>query len=215
VSILLEYAEVFAAGLALTLLIAVSASLGGALVGLLTAIARMSRVTPVRWLAAGYVDVIRNTPGLVQLFLIYLGLPVIGIRFSPLMALIVALTINNGAYLAEVFRAGLQAVPKGQLEAAASIALSRRVTFVEVVAPHMLRAMYPALTNQFIQTVLFSSIGTVVGVEELTQVTLFLESRTYRTVELLTVLTALYVVLTFALAAGSRWLGAQLEKGYR
>lgn len=214
-SILLEYAEVFAAGLALTLVIAVSASLGGTLVGLLTAIARMSRGRATRWLAAGYVDVIRNTPGLVQLFLIYLGLPVIGIRFSPLMALIVALTINNGAYLAEVFRAGLQAVPKGQLEAAASIGLSRRVTFVEVVAPHMLRAMYPALTNQFIQTVLFSSIGTVVGVEELTQVTLILESRTYRTMELLTVLTVLYVVLTFALAWGSRWLGARLERGYR
>jgi polar amino acid transport system permease protein len=215
VSILLEYTEVFAAGLALTLLIAVSASLGGALVGLLTAVARMSHMTPLRWLAASYVDVIRNTPGLVQLFLIYLGLPVIGIRFSPLAALIVALTVNNGAYLAEVFRAGLQAVPKGQLEAAASIALSRRVTFAEVVLPHTLRAMYPALTNQFIQTILFSSIGTVVGVEELTQVTLILESRTYRTVELLTVLTAIYVGLTFALAWGSRWLGTQLEKGYR
>ena len=214
-SIFFEYAEVFAAGLALTLVIAASASLGGTLVGLLTALARMSRVTAVRWLAAGYVDVIRNTPGLVQLFLIYLGLPVIGIRLSPLASLIVALTINNGAYLAEVFRAGLQAVPKGQLEAAASIDLSRHVTFVEVVLPHMLRAMYPALTNQFIQTVLFSSIGTVVGVEELTQVTLILESRTYRTVELLTVLTALYVVLTFALAWASRWLGARLERGYR
>lgn len=214
-SIFFEYAEVFAAGLALTLVIAVSASLGGTFVGLLTAIARMSRLAAVRWLAGGYVDIIRNTPGLVQLFLIYLGLPVIGIRFSPLAALIVALTINNGAYLAEVFRAGLQAVPKGQLEAAASIGLSRRVTFVEVVLPHMLRAMYPALTNQFIQTVLFSSIGTVVGVEELTQVTLILESRTYRTVELLTVLTALYVALTFALAWSSRWLGARLERGYR
>jgi polar amino acid transport system permease protein len=215
VSILFEYAEVFAAGLAMTLVIAVSASLGGACVGLFTAIARMSPMTPLRWLAASYVDIIRNTPGLVQLFLIYLGLPVIGIRFSPLAALIVALTINNGAYLAEVFRAGLQAVPKGQLEAAASIGLPRRVTFMEVVLPHMLRAMYPALTNQLIQTVLFSSIGTVVGVEELTQITLILESRTYRTVELLTVLTALYIVLTFTLAWGSRWLGSQLERGYR
>ena len=214
-AVVLDNLGVFADGLALTLLIAVSASAGGSAVGLVTALGRMARTAPLRWLATSYVEVIRNTPGLVQLFLVYLGLPRLGIRFSPLVALIVALTVNNGAYVSEIIRAGLQAVPKGQLDAAASLGLSRRVTLAEVVLPQTLRAIHPALANQFIQTVLASSIGTVVGVEELTQVALILESRTYKTVEILTALTLIYIVVTFVLAAVMRRLGTRLDRGYR
>jgi polar amino acid transport system permease protein len=159
--------------------------------------------------------VIRNTPGLVQLFLVYLGLPNLGIRFSPLGALIVALTVNNGAYIAEIIRGGLQAIPKGQLDAAAALGLSRRVALVEVVLPQALRAIHPALANQFIQTVLASSIGTVVGVEELTQVSLILESRTYQTVEILVALTLIYVAVTVGLAWLMQRLGRRLDRGYR
>ena len=214
-AVVLDNLGVFASGLALTLLVALSASLGGSVVGLLTALSRMAPAAPVRWLAVTYVEVIRNTPGLVQLFLVYLGLPNLGIRFSPLGALIVALTVNNGAYVAEIIRGGLQAIPKGQLDAAAALGLPRRVALAEVVLPQTLRAIHPALANQFIQTVLASSIGTVVGVEELTQVALILESRTYQTVEILVALTLIYVAVTVLLAALMRRLGHRLDRGYR
>jgi len=215
VAVVLDNLGVFASGLALTLLVAVSASLGGSVVGLLTALSRMAAAAPVRWLALTYIEVIRNTPGLVQLFLVYLGLPNLGIRFSPLGALIVALTVNNGAYVAEIIRGGLQAIPKGQLDAAAALGLPRRVALAEVILPQTLRAIHPALANQFIQTVLASSIGTVVGVEELTQVALILESRTYQTVEILVALTLIYVAVTAILAALMRRLGHRLDRGYR
>ena len=214
-AVVLDNLGVFAGGLALTLLVALSASLGGSVVGLLTALSRMAPAAPVRWLAVTYVEVIRNTPGLVQLFLVYLGLPNLGIRFSPLGALIVALTVNNGAYVAEIIRGGLQAIPKGQLDAAAALGLPRRVALAEVILPQTLRAIHPALANQFIQTVLASSIGTVVGVEELTQVALILESRTYQTVEILVALTLIYVAVTAILAALMRRLGHRLDRGYR
>ena len=214
-AVVLDNLGVFASGLALTLLVAVSASLGGSVVGLLTALSRMAAAAPVRWLALTYIEVIRNTPGLVQLFLVYLGLPNLGIRFSPLGALIVALTVNNGAYVAEIIRGGLQAIPKGQLDAAAALGLPRRVALAEVILPQTLRAIHPALANQFIQTVLASSIGTVVGVEELTQVALILESRTYQTVEILVALTLIYVAVTVLLAALMRRLGHRLDRGYR
>lgn len=213
--VVLDNLALFASGLALTLGVSVSASLGGSVVGLLTALARMARAAPLRWVATGYVELIRNTPGLVQVFLVYLGLPRLGVRFSPLGALVTALTINNGAYIAEIVRGGLQAIPRGQLDAAASIGLSRRLTLLEVVLPQTLHAIHPALANQFIQTVLASSVGTVVGVEELTQVALFVESRTYRTVEVLTALTLVYVAVTYLLAVLMRRLGTRLDRGYR
>lgn len=213
--VVLDNLALFLHGLALTLVVSMSASLGGSAVGLVAALARMARAAPLRWLATGYVELIRNTPGLVQLFLVYLGLPRLGIRFSPLGALVTALTINNGAYIAEIVRGGLQAVPRGQLDAAASIGLSRRFTLREVVLPQTLHAIHPALANQFIQTVLASSVGTVVGVEELTQVALFVESRTYRTVEILAALTLVYVAVTFLLAVLLRRLGQRLDRGYR
>jgi polar amino acid transport system permease protein len=215
VDVVLDNLALFASGLALTLGVSVSASLGGSVVGLLTALARMARAAPLRWVATGYVELIRNTPGLVQVFLVYLGLPRLGVRFSPLGALVTALTINNGAYIAEIVRGGLQAIPRGQLDAAASIGLSRRLTLLEVVLPQTLHAIHPALANQFIQTVLASSVGTVVGVEELTQVALFVESRTYRTVEVLTALTLVYVAVTYLLAVLMRRLGTRLDRGYR
>ena len=123
--------------------------------------------------------------------------------------------MNNGAYVAEIIRGGLQAIPKGQLDAAAALGLPRRVALAEVVLPQTLRAIHPALANQFIQTVLASSIGTVVGVEELTQVALILESRTYQTVEILVALTLIYVAVTVILAALMRRLGHRLDRGYR
>ena len=203
-----------ASGLALTVLISVASILAGMLIGVAVAIARMSTSRALRSVAGAYVEVIRNTPVLVQIFLLYLGLPEFGLRPSPLAAVVIALAVNNGAYLGEIIRGGLQAVPRGQLEAAAAIGLPRRTTFFEILLPQALRTIFPALTNQFILTVLASSIGSIVGAPELTQQVHCAKSRSFRTIELLIFLAAAYAVMTYAVSRVSRLINARLDKAF-
>ena len=203
-----------ASGIVLTVLISVASILAGMLIGVAVAVARMSPSRALRSVAAVYVEVIRNTPVLVQIFLLYLGLPEFGLRPSPLAAVVIALAVNNGAYLGEIIRGGLQAVPRGQLEAAAAIGLPRRTTFFEILLPQALRTIFPALTNQFILTVLASSIGSIVGAPELTQQVQFLDSRSFRTIELLIFLAAAYAVMTSAVSRVSRSINARLDKAF-
>ena len=204
--------SLLASGLVLTVAIAAVAIGAGIAIGMLTAILRMSGIAVLRWLAGTYVEVIRNTPLLVQMLLVFLGLPELGVRLSAVQAVVLALSINNGAYIAEIVRGGLQSVARGQLEAAAAIGLSPSVSFVEVVSPQAMRAIYPALSNQLILTILASSIASVIGVPELTQQVLFIDSRTFRTVELLTFLTITYALLTFVVARATRLAGRVLYR---
>ena len=206
--------ELLASGVLLTIGISIGSILAGFVLGLVTAIARLCGLPPVRAIAAVYVELIRNTPVLVQLLLLYLGLPEFGIRLSPLEAIVIALTVNNGAYLGEIVRGGLQSVARGQLEAAAAIGLGRRATFVEVLLPQALRSTFPAITNQFILTILATSIGSIIGTPELTQQVLFVDSRTFRTIELLIFLTAAYAALTFVIARLSQLVVRRLERAY-
>jgi polar amino acid transport system permease protein len=202
-------------GLAVTLQVAAGAIALGIVIGLLVAVARMSAIAPLRWAAATYVEVIRNTPALVQLFILYYGLPELGIRLPAIPSLVLALGINNGAYLTEIFRGGLQSVRRGQLEAAAAIGLRRRTAFLEVVLPQAVRAIYPAVTNQSIQIVLATALGTIVGVPELTNQAMFINSRTFRTWEVLIVLTLGYAALTLTISLVARLLGRRLERAFR
>jgi len=204
--------SLLASGLVLTVAIAAVAIGAGIAIGMLTAVLRMSGIAVLRGLAGTYVEVIRNTPLLVQMLLVFLGLPELGVRLSAVQAVVLALSINNGAYIAEIVRGGLQSVARGQLEAAAAIGLSPSVSFVEVVSPQAMRAIYPALSNQLILTILASSIASVIGVPELTQQVLFIDSRTFRTVELLTFLTITYALLTFAVARATRLAGRVLYR---
>lgn len=203
------------AAMALTVTVAVGAILLGSAMGLVTAVARMSPIAPLRWVAATYVEIIRNTPALVQLFVLYYGLPELGLRIAAIPCLILALGINNGAYLAEIIRGGLRSVKRGQLEAAAAVGLSARSTFREVILPQSVRAIYPAATNQCIQIVLATSLGTIVGVPELTNQAMFINSRTFRTWEVLIALTIGYAALTWTIGLISRAVGRRLERAYR
>jgi polar amino acid transport system permease protein len=204
--------SLLASGLVLTVAMAAVAIGAGIAIGMLAAVLRMSGIAVMRWLAGTYVEVIRNTPLLVQMLLVFLGLPELGVRLSAVQAVVLALSINNGAYIAEIIRGGLQSVARGQLEAAAAIGLSPPVSFVEVVSPQAMRAVYPALSNQLILTILASSIASVIGVPELTQQVLFIDSRTFRTVELLTFLTITYALLTFVVARATRLAGRVLYR---
>ncbi|KPI05839.1 polar amino acid ABC transporter, inner membrane subunit [Actinobacteria bacterium OK074] len=178
--------------------LALALGLGGAL-------ARGSRHALLRAPAAVYVEVVRNTPVLLQMFVAYFALPSAGIRLSPVQAGVLALGVNVGAYLTEIFRAGIQAVPRGQREAARVLAVGRATAFTHIVLPQALRNVYPAVVNQLVQIILGSSLLSAISVPELTGTAMVINSRTLLTVQVFGIAAVLYLVLTnlVVLAAGA------------
>ena len=153
----------------------------------------------IYFIATAYIEVIRNTPALIQIYLIYFGLPEFGIRLKPLSAGILALVINNSAYIAEIVRAGLRSIDKGQHEAAQAIGLSNLRIFGLVIFPQALRNIFPALGNQLIMIVFGTSLLSIVDVRELTDVALILNAETFRTLETFIAITVMYYIMTLFL----------------
>lgn len=164
--------------------------------GVLGALARRSGMWPLEALGALYVEVIRNTPVLLQIFMIFFALPEAGVRLDAFSAGVAALGINAGAYLTEIIRAGLQAVPKGQLEAARSLGMRRLDVFRDVIFPQALRYVYPPVINQFIQVILGSSLVSTIALPELTSTTETINSTTLLTMQLFTIALVLYLLLS-------------------
>jgi len=175
----------------------------GLVVGTIAALFRVSQHRALRAIARSYIEAIRNTPFLIQLLLLYLGLPVVGIRLPPEQAALVALVVNFGAYAAEIIRAGIEAIPKGQVEAGRSLGLRPLQIFVLIVMKPALRVVYPALSSQFILLVLTSSVVSVISAEELTAVADRIASRNFRTFEVYFIVTLMYLAfsLFFELAS--------------
>ncbi len=194
----------------LTLVITLSAFAIAIVVGIIVAAGKLSAFAPWRWIATIYVEVLRNTPVLLQIFIVFYGLPSLGLRFSAVAAGILGLGLNVGAYLGEIFRAGVAAVPKGHREAAAALALSPLQSLVWIVMPVALRAIFPALSNMFIATILGSSLLSVIAVPELTGRTNEISARTFLTIEVYSFSAVLYLVLTLCSSLGlvllGRWL---------
>jgi polar amino acid transport system permease protein len=180
--------------------------------GVIGAVSRRSRFRLIRFLAATYVEVIRNTPVLLQLFMIYFALPELGIRFAAFEAGVAALAVNAGAYLTEIIRAGLQAVPRGQLEAARSIGLGPRDVFASVIFPQALRAVYPPVINQFIQLILGSSLVSQIALKEITNTAQTINSQTLLTMHIFTVALVLYLVLSNATAIAADLVARRVFK---
>lgn len=158
------------------------------------------RVNGPKWAAsagATYVEAFRNTPLLVQLFLIFFGLPYLGVRLSADTAAILAISLNLGAYSTEIFRAGLLAIPKTQIEAGLALGLSRFQVMRYVVIVPALRIIYPALTGQLTLTLLGSSMASAISATELTLAAAKIESQTFRSLETFLVAAAIYIALTF------------------
>jgi polar amino acid transport system permease protein len=210
---LAQYAGMFASGAATTLaLTAVSTALGVSL-GVLGAAGRDSPRKSLNTLVGGYVEAIRNTPFIVQLFFVFFGLPALGIHLSEYVAAILAMTLNLGAYSTEIIRAGIAAVPKGHLEAAASLAMSRGETFRYVVLPQALAKVFPALASQIVITMLGSAVVSQISVPDLTYAASYIQSRNFRAFETCFFITAAYLVMALVLravlnAAGKRFLTA-------
>jgi polar amino acid transport system permease protein len=154
-------------GLRITITLAITGMILSLLFGLFVALIRISRIPVITNIASFYIDLFRGTPLLVQIIIIFYALPDLGIRLGRYEAGIVALMLNNGAYVAEIFRGGIQAIDKGQMEAARSLGLSYIQAMRRVVLPQALRSTLPALTNSFVALLKDTSLISVIGLEEL------------------------------------------------
>lgn len=193
-------------------LTAISALLGVAL-GVVFAWVRSHGAGWLRWVVGTYVELIRNTPFIVQLFFIYFGLPSLGVKLSPEVASIIAMVVNLGAYAAEIVRAGIEATPRGQIEAALSLALTRGQTFVRVVLPPALKKVWPALVSQIIIVMLGSAVCGQIATQELSYYANLIQSRNFRAFESYIVATLLYLALSIGLRQLLRWAGPRFLFG--
>lgn len=192
-AVLLPYWEQFAQGCWLTLRLSAIAVAIGLTIGLLAVLGKRAAVTPVRWLAEGYIEVIRNTPFLVQVLFIFFGLPSLGISLTPNTAAVAALSLNLGAFSAEIIRTGIESVPRGQAEAGAALGLSPLQTFSHIIFKPALRTVYPSLAGQFVMLLLTTSIVSSISAEELTSVVQNIDSATFRSFEVYIVAALLYL----------------------
>lgn len=193
-------------GAKLTVQLTTIAVFFGTILGTITGIARISK-GPFRFLAAGYIDVIRGTPLLVQTFLIFYGLPSLIHRPIPAyFAAVLALSINSGAYVGEIVRAGIQSIDKGQWEAAASLGLSRTQTMTHIILPQAFRRILPPLGNEFIALLKDSSLVSVIALEELVRKGQIIIGRTFRPFEVWSAVAIIFFVMTFTVSRFVDWL---------
>ena len=173
----------------------------GFIFGLITSVCRLSGVKVLQVIAVCYVNIIRGTPMLVQIFLIYFALPmVIGERINPFVAAVAACSINSGAYVSEIFRAGIQSVDKGQMEAGRSLGLSWMQTMRYVILPQAFKHVIPPLGNEFISMTKETSLVSVIGFEELTRRGQLIIAKTYGSFEIWLTVAAIYLVMTLTIA---------------
>ena len=189
-------------GALLTLEIALAATVMGLLIGIVGAGLKATKVRPVIVVVDIYVEFIRNTPFLVQLFIVFFGFPSLGIRISALEAAILTLGVHLGAYAVEVVRAGIESIHHGQVEGGLSLGMSGLQVFRYIILMPALKTVYPSLVSLFVLIMLDTSIVSAIGVEELTFVGKYLQSRTFRDFEILFSITLVYLAMSFLV----RWL---------
>ncbi len=188
----------------------------GLLIGMIFGIARLCNNKFIRGLAAVYVDFIRGTPLLVQIFLVYFALPpVLGMRIDPFIAAVAACSINSGAYVAEIFRSGIQSIDPGQMEAARALGLSWGKTMRFVILPQAFKRILPPLGNEFITMLKDSSLVSVIGFEELTRTGQLIISRTYAAFEIWIVVAIIYLVMTLAISRFVAYMEKRFNRGRR
>ncbi|WPG36097.1 amino acid ABC transporter permease [Variovorax sp. EBFNA2] len=205
--------RLLAKGIAWTIGLTAIATVIGMAVGVACAWARANGPLWLRWVAGTYVELIRNTPFIVQLFFIFFGLPAAGVKLSPEVASIIAMVMNLGAYSTEIIRAGIEATPKGQIEAAVSLALSKAQVFLRVVLPPALKKVWPAMVSQIVIVMLGSAVCGQISTEELSYAANLIQSRNFRAFESFIVATLLYLALAVALRRLLNWAGPRFFFG--
>ena len=199
--------RLLAKGVAWTLGLTAIATVIGMVVGVACAWARAYGAPWLRWVVGTYVELIRNTPFIVQLFFIFFGLPASGIKLTPEVASIIAMVLNLGAYATEIIRAGIEATPKGQIEAAVSLALTRAQVFLRVVLPPAMKKVWPAMVSQIIIVMLGSAVCGQISVEELSYAANLIQSRNFRAFEAFIVATLIYLALSVLARRFFNWAG--------
>ncbi|MFJ5296115.1 amino acid ABC transporter permease [Pseudomonas sp. NPDC088368] len=194
-------------GLALTVGLTMIAAVLGTLLGIACGVIRSKGPRWARWLIGTYVELIRNTPFIIQLFFIFFGLPGLGLKMTALTAAILANVINLGAYVSEIARSGIEATPNGQIEAAESLALDRWQIFTRVILPPALKRVWPALVGQMVIIMLGSAVCSQISAEELSYAANQIASNSFRNFETYIVVAALYLLLSIALRRLLNWVG--------
>jgi polar amino acid transport system permease protein len=217
-----QFGDVWAAwpdllwGTWLTIQLSASAMVLGLVVAVIGALGKTMGPAPIRWTVDVYVEVIRNTPFLVQLFLIFFGLPAIGFRLDSNQAALLALVVNVGAYATEIVRAGIENIQRGQIEAGLALGLRPLQVFRYIILFPALKTVYPALCSQFILNMLATSVVSTISAQELTAAANDLQSRTFRSFEIYIVVTIVYLLLSLgfsgAFAAIHRAVFAEPER---
>jgi len=199
-------------GLWLTLTISFLALALSMALGLLVAVVRLSKNRGVSLIGATYVEIFRDTPVLVQLFWVYYVLPILmDIKITAFGAALVGLTLHSAAFLGEVYRAGIQAVPSGQVEAAKVLGLTRAQTFVRIVLPQAFRTILPPLVNNFVDLIKLSSLASVFAVGEITRKATELSAATFRPLEIFTFIALIYFFICWPLSMAMRHLERRLH----
>ncbi|CAM5216618.1 ABC transporter permease OS=Bosea thiooxidans OX=53254 GN=ARD30_02270 PE=3 SV=1 [Bosea thiooxidans] len=182
-----------------TFLLALSGMALAIVIGIGGVILRNSRFAPARWLVKAFVELIRNTPFLVQIFFIYFALPLAGLRLDPTPTAIIALGINGGAYAIEIIRGGVQSIGKGQIEAGLALGLHKAQVFRLIVLKPALRAIFPSLTSQFVLLTLTTSVASAISAYELTSVAQRIESDSFRSFEVYGTITLFYLAISWVM----------------
>lgn len=200
-------------GLALTVLLTAIAAPVGSGLGIACAWARLHGPVWLRVLVGSYVELIRNTPFIIQLFFIFFGLPALGVKLSAETASILAMVLNLGAYACEIVRAGIESTPPGQIEAAKSLALNRWQIFTRVVLPPSLARVWPALVSQIIIVMLGSAVCGQISTEEISYAANLISSRTFRSMESYILVTLVYLGFAVLLRQTLNWAGPRFIFG--
>ena len=207
------YADVLAHGVAVTLGLTVVSTLLGGLVGIGGACLAVTGPKAVRAVVATYVELIRNTPFLVQLFFVFFGLPSLGVHIGEMEAAVLAMTVNLGAYAVEIVRAGIDSIARGQIQAALALGLRGPQVFRHVVLPQALANVFPALLGQVLIVMLGSAVVSQISVPDLTYTANFIQSRNFRSFECYVIVTAIYLLLSIVLRMLINRLGKRLFAG--
>ena len=193
-------------GLEQTLLISALTLAASVVLGMLLALADMSRVWPVRFLGSAVGEIVRNTPILVQLLWVYYVLPIVfDISINAFAACIIGLSVYSSAFIAEIYRAGIQSVPIGHREAAQVLGISPLDAFIRIVIPQALRATLPPLAANFVQLIKYSSLAAVISVSEVTRRGMELSASTFRPMEIFTFIAVVYFLICWPLSQGIRF----------
>jgi polar amino acid transport system permease protein len=184
-------------GCAGTLFLALAGMVLALVIGIGGVALRDSSARAGRWLVIGFVELIRNTPFLVQIYFVFFALPLVGVRLSPTPTAIIALGLNGGAYAIEIIRGGVQSIQKGQVEAGLALGLHKGDVFRFIVLRPALRAVFPSLTGQFVMLTLTTSIASAIAAYELTSVAKLIENESFRSFEVYGTITILYLLLSW------------------